>query len=383
LQRRRALPAARRGCPAPLLIGLPVHVTVPKIRDIRWRYCSRWDETPAARLGRSLLRLGICRPEDWTGSAVDFVERGFSRFAKDHGVVEATRIWQGDVRIMDHLFELTERERDQAQADMDGPPQMLYLVADFDAAASIPIGPTLTLLERENPRLPAAFYVSLIHHLSKWMRVYDYASAHEYVEMAMMDMDEEQLADSFYPKVDADLPVCLKDRLKMSPARACELLKEIQPHLRGRIARQLVSYLLDVHNNASGRRHFWPYCFSGRIPGLEDYLEDSDGVGPGCLISWHDDDAISACFDEEMSYMGQNGPLAPSILLPFNLRRSRLSLDKQVRHVFGYAGAMLRSLAAAAKVVEIIRELYDEHLREHRRKSGLQTEPSATGVRDE
>jgi len=36
---------------------------------------------------------------------------------------------------------------------------------------------------------------------------------------------------------------------------------------------------------------------------------------------------------------------------------------------------MLESLAWAAKIVEIIREIYDEYLREHRLNSGFQTEP--------
>lgn len=382
-QRSRAIAASRRHRDTPLLLGLPIDVSLPKLHDIRWRYCSRCEEAPAARLGRSLLRLGICSPEDWKGSAVDFVEAGFTRFAKDQGAAEAGRIWRGDLRILDQVFELSERERNQAQAEMGGPPKWLYLVAEFDAAASIPIGPTLTLLESENGSLPAAFYAILLHDLRKWMRVYDHASAHEYAEMAMIGMEgTEELEESFYPKVDTEIPACLKGRMKMSPTRALARLREIEPTLRGAVARQLINHLLDLDRHSIGRRHFWPYDFSSRIPGLETYLEDSDGVGPGCLISWHESDSISACFDEEMSYMGQNGPLAPSLLLPINLGRSKLSLDRHIGHIFDYAGAMLRSLAAAAKIVEIIREVYDEHLREHRRQSGVSLEPGTAGVRE-
>ena len=46
-------------------------------------------------------------------------------------------------------------------------------------------------------------------------------------------------------------------------------------------------------------------------------------------------------------------------------------------------GACSLSLAAAAEVIEIIRDLYDEYLREHRLpKSGLPVEPGLAGVRD-
>jgi len=61
----------------------------------------------------SLLRLGICRPGDWSGSAVDFVERGFSRFCRQNGSTEAKKVWVGDLCIADFLFEFTEQERNQ------------------------------------------------------------------------------------------------------------------------------------------------------------------------------------------------------------------------------------------------------------------------------
>ena len=145
---RGRAPASSGRCRlSPRLIGLPLSVTVPQIRGIRWRYCARWDEQPAAVLGMSLLRLGICRPEDWTGSAVDFVERGLKRTAQTNGIAQVRKVWQGDLRILDHTFELSEREREEARAEMDAPACKLFLVADFSAAASIPIAPTLRRLE--------------------------------------------------------------------------------------------------------------------------------------------------------------------------------------------------------------------------------------------
>ena len=106
----------------------------------------------------SLLRLGICRPGDWSGSAVDFVERGFSRFCRQNGAAEAKRVWVGDLRIADCLFELTEQERNQIEAGREDATQQLFLIADYEAAASISIGATLACLGAENEVLPAAFY---------------------------------------------------------------------------------------------------------------------------------------------------------------------------------------------------------------------------------
>src|SRR5487761_23829 len=126
--RGRAAASSGRRCPPPRLIGLPVSVTIPQIKGIRWRYCTRWDEQPAATLGMSLLRLGICRLKDWTGSAVDFVERGLKRIAQANGIAQVRRVWQGDLRILDHSFELSERQREEARAEMDAPARTLFLV---------------------------------------------------------------------------------------------------------------------------------------------------------------------------------------------------------------------------------------------------------------
>jgi hypothetical protein len=77
---------------------------MPRLNGVRWRFCSRWDEQPAADLGKSFLRLGVCRIEDWSGSAVDFVERGFRRLAKANGADAANRAWAGELRIADYLY---------------------------------------------------------------------------------------------------------------------------------------------------------------------------------------------------------------------------------------------------------------------------------------
>src|SRR5260370_31839900 len=81
--------------------------------------------------------------------------------------------------------------------------------------------------------------------------------------------------------------------------------------------------------------------------------------------------------------MGENGLCEPNVLLGINLNKPSKELDRQVKKVFGHAAAMLESLASAAKIVETIREIYDEYLREHRLNPGFQTYPSPAGLRQE
>jgi hypothetical protein len=330
-----------------------------------------------------MLRLGICRADDWTGSAVDFVERGFLRFCKANGSDVARRVWDGYLVITDQMFEMTDRERRESQAERDQPPQSLFLVGRFDYAASVPVGATLAVLDREHPLLPAAFYAGFRHCLWKWLFVYDHQTASEDAEMGMLHLEEGELETSIYPKVAATIPTCLRGRLKMSPSRALALLEEIQPKLSGRLARQVVSLLLDVFRSSDGYAHAWPRSLIKQVPEIEDYLADCDGIGPGCLLNWYEGDAISACFDEHAAYLGQNGPLEPTNLRLIQLSRSGCASDKQVQQMFDYIAAMLRSLASAAKLVELIRGIDDEHLRKHRIESTVPLEPSPFGVRDQ
>ena len=348
---------------------------------MRERFCSRWDEQPAAQLGKSLLRIGICRAQDWSGSAVDFVERGFRRFCVAHGADQARKVWSGCLRIMDHPFDLTEQERNAIEAE--GPASLLYLVGEYDAAASIPIGPALALLEREHASLPAAFYRILVHNLAKWMRVFDYSDALAHAEMWMEEIDEESKADSVYPKVRQNLPACMKKHAKMGPRKARRLLQELAASLATSSARSLVALVSELDEQGRGYEHAWAGKLAAQVPVIQDFLNDAESCGPGCLISWYEDDEVSACFDEEMRDLGQNGTMEPSILLTISLNQSAAELDAESNRVFEYAGVMLRSLAIAARIVELVRELHDEHLGQHRIKSGLQVEPCPAGIRDQ
>ena len=365
------------------MIGLPQVVTFPRLKGIRWRYCTRWDEGPAAVLGISLLRLGICQPNDWSGSAVDFVERGFRRFCSQNRAADAKRVWVGDLRITDSLFELTEQERNQVNAEREGIADHLYLVGDYEAAASIPIGATLARLEAEHADLPAAFYEVFTTNLYKWMRVYAYLDAQEHAETWMEDLSEEELEASTYRKVDMEIPACIKRHSKtLKYRRARTLLRELQP--RTSMARELIRRVLEMDAHGLGQEHAWPGQITEKdVPGVDAWLADAEYSRPGCLITWYENDAINACFDEEAQHMGENGPCQPNVALPIHLDKTNKELDEEVRRVFDHAGAMLRSLASAAKIVELVRDLYDEYLREHRLESGLPVEPSPAGVREE
>jgi hypothetical protein len=160
------------------------------------------------------------------------------------------------------------------------------------------------------------------------------------------------------------------------------LIREIQPQTS--VARELIRHLLEMDAHGQGHEHAWPGQISEKdVPGIDAWLMDAEYSRPGCLITWYENDAINACFDEEAQHVGENGPCQPNVALPIHLGKPVKKLDEEGRRVFDHAGAMLRSLASAAKIVELVRDLYDEYLREHRLEPGLPAEPGPAGVREE
>lgn len=177
---RRALATSgRHDRSAYRLIGLPLATTIPNIKNIPWHYCTRTDEQLAAQLGKSLLRLGICNTRDWSGSALDLVERGFKRFCRANGADDVKKTWDGNLRITDCQFDSDGSYRGPFDSVPEEKSAVLYLVGDFNSAASIPIGSTLEMLRLEHEWLPKAFFEVLTENLYKWMRVYDYRDAVE------------------------------------------------------------------------------------------------------------------------------------------------------------------------------------------------------------
>src|SRR5260370_21774012 len=110
--RHRSNPApARERYESLRVIGQPIGVTLPKLSGLRLRYCSRSEEQPAAILAKTMLRLGISRLKDWTGSAVDFVAKGLARYCQRNGLPAGSRVFpEGSIRRWDEIFEQTEYE---------------------------------------------------------------------------------------------------------------------------------------------------------------------------------------------------------------------------------------------------------------------------------
>lgn len=261
-------------------MGLPVGVTLPRILGMRPSYCSRSDEQPAVQLLLSMFRLGIARMTDWNGSAVDAVSKALARFCRDHGITRVSRVFpESTIRLLDDLVERSEYELIQS-ADSD-PSSRMFLMVDYCQAAMVQIGPTLALLEQIHKDLPGAFYRVFTTNLGRWMWVYDFHDAEEYAEdeLKMMEGDEEGLKESFLPQVKSARPAFLNDLPEYEAA--LEYLSEFQRRCCHTQARLMICECLELHRWGDGHEAKWPSRLRDKVPEMEDYLENTDGPGPG------------------------------------------------------------------------------------------------------
>ena len=361
-------------------MGAPLAVTLPRIQGIRPSYCSKNDEQPAVHLALSMFRLGIARATDWNGSAVDCAAKALSRFCRSNGLATVSRVFpESTIRILDGLTERSEYEL--AQSGETEPSTRLFLMVDYYQAAMVQIGPTLTLFEKVHKDLPAAFYQAFTTSLWRWMRVYDFHDAEQYAQDEIKILEEEELKESFLPKVKEARPTCLKDLPDYEDA--IKRLTQLRPRCRYSQASSLVQQCLELHRWGDGQDERWPSRLRDRVPEMEDYLENTDYPGPGALIVFDENDVIEACCSEELQYLGQNYQIGSSLMLLIDLEQDSASLDKEVQAAFEYIGRMVRSLAAATEMIEAIRGIYDADLRQRRLDSRVQAEQGAAGLREE
>jgi hypothetical protein len=293
------------------------------------------DDRLAVMLAKALLELNIAVPGDWNKADRDptsFIRLTLERWIHAHGG-SAIR----------HRFLLsaviTNSTSDWAEGDETKPNQLFLIVEPSEATCGCAtFVPTLQLLEKIHPQLPATFFHLFVGALNAWTRVYDYRDAEERAETLREWAAQEPDAGEYeLPDVAGSIPLCMRQTV-LNEGELAHLMDKINNPL----AIKLVNAVLALeHLSTQADR-----------PDLDDdtaqQLSDCNPPLPCLLAVFAESDAIGGCFDEEAQGMMEVEP-EPNIIIPFD--PTDLESVQRAFHMFGVA---CQTIAAASRLIDLM-----------------------------
>jgi hypothetical protein len=313
-------------------MAAPCGIVLPTLAEIPPEHRFSADDREMIALAETLIKCDVAVPEDWGKSRRDPLKYLFltlERLIQMHGGSAIDRRFDLDLILSDRLVDYSDER---------GPKGTLYLVLDPDSAAFVLLTPTIDLLEKVDPRLPATFYSHFAGALNRWVRVYDYHDAEERVEMLQEWYEGEENAEQHeVPDVEGCIPKSLKER----PLSLCGL-KKINEEVRDLQGRGLLTGLLELCriSKRAKRPEF--------TEDMGEQLMDSNPALPCLLAAFSSGDAVVGCFDEEGETALEVTP-QPNVIIPL-----RLSDAMSVRDGFRTLSVVCETLAAASRLIHLM-----------------------------
>jgi hypothetical protein len=293
------------------------------------------DDRLAVMLAKSLVELDIAAPGDWKRAECDptsFTRRSLERWIKAHGGPAIRRRFLLVAAISDTPCEWADRDETK--------PNQLFLTVEPSEATCgcVTFGPTLELLEKVDPHLPATFFNLFVGAINRWTRVYDFRDAEERAETLREWAAQEADADQYeIPDVQGSIPPCMR-QTALDEGELPRLKDAIADSLAGK----LVQAALDLdHLSAQAKRPELGDDIGGQ-------LSDCNPPLPCLLAQFAEADPIAAAFDEEADGMLEVTP-EPNLLIPFD----PTDVDS-VRDAFHVLGVACDTVAAASKLVDLM-----------------------------
>lgn len=332
MARRETTNATRRISAADKLMAAPCGIVLPSLAEVPAERRFHADDREVIALAEILVKSDIATAEDWSNSerdATKYLLLTLRRWIRIHGGSAIDRRFDLDLSLSDRLLDYS---------DQRGPEGSFYLIVDPDSAAFVLLTPTIDLLEKVNPRLPATFYNHFAGALNRWVRVYDYQDAEERVDMLREWYEGEQNADQYeLPEIEGCTPKSLKEH----PLSLCRL-KKINEEVHDPQIKALITGLVELCrvSKQAKRPEF--------TEDMGEQLMDSNPALPCLLAAFSSGDAVVGCFDEEAETAMEVTP-QPNVIIPLKIC-DPLSVEQGFRTL----GVLCRTLAAASRLINLM-----------------------------
>ena len=310
-------------------------LAIPRLDGVAAAHRYSGGDRAAINLARALMELDLGAPEDWKTAKYEptkFVELSLARWIGRNGGEAIRRRFGLEATICSDLDEYAERR----EGDPDG--KLLYLTVESDTAAYVVLGPVLQLLNATHPQLAVSFHEVFTGALKRWLRIYDYREAQDRVAMWREWMESEADQGQYeIPDVDGCVPECVK-REPLSRSEIADLALQAE----GREVGALVNGIMELAE-VSESAECPPLTSEAR-----EQLVDSNPPLPGLLAVFHENDAIEACFDDDMQNALEAEP-EPSFIIPLNANDTG-----SVRAGFEVFGVACQTIALVSRLIDLM-----------------------------
>ena len=311
---------------------------IPKLQGSHGGEKIGFGSSALTALAQTLVEIGLVNGGDWIGAnklpstLVDCVLR---RFLAEHGQPIIAEHFELCLTLGESIIDSAYGEPDQAAAGQ------LFFVLNTESSFALGIGHVIEQLESAQAGLGEAFHDSLRQSLYQWIRVYDDWDARRHIEEMTEMAEGEDDPDSYeIPKLEPDLPACLRNRRFAD--RGHPLTSFSFPDIP--LLKRLVELTLELER----------VSHSVERPKIdEDLLERErdhhslDSPLPAILLYFRPGDAVMACFDNECEFWGQETP-EPNLIVPL-----RPDDPDSVRQALTVIETLMRVLVLAVEIKQI------------------------------
>jgi len=299
---------------ASLLMAPGPALTLPRLAGAALEpFQPRTAYSGAFGLARNLLLAEVGRPEDWEeskGDPVAFmlrtVERaaaGFSRKAID-GVAH-TDILFG---TSPYISSWHERECET--------PDRVFLAVEATHISIVYLRPTLELLAKGHPLLPATFYRMLVESVGSWILCYDESACEAFYEWRMEAYEEAQQSGEEGLEKPQSIATAKGPWLakRFKPLPAAKIDAAIESLKSSTQARRILDAARQLRAISKARERTRPYCDM-----WDEYYPNGSFSVPFTILAFHEQDLVCQAFQgDEEDWMNGGEQQSPAFAIAFD-----------------------------------------------------------------
>ena len=270
-------------------------------------------------LARNLLLAKVGRPEDWEqskGDPVAFMLRTVERAAAGFNRKAIDGVAHTDILFGTSPYISSWHERECET------PDRVFLAVEATHISIVYLRPTLELLAKAHPRLPATFYRMLLESVCSWILCYDESACEAFYEWRMEAYEEaKQSGEEGLEKpqsiATAKGPWLAKRFKPLPPAKIDAAIESLKSSTQ---ARRVLDAARRLHALSKARQRTRPYCDM-----WDEYYPNGSFSVPFTILAFHEQDLVCQAFQsDEEDWMNGGEQQSPAFATAFDPKDPRI-----------------------------------------------------------